>query len=533
MIFKGGTVLFNTKTKSVKAIILEILEDPATTSEFLHKNNPGQGVTYIFKINFNSEIFSKYFLKIDKNIQAPKVLIIKLLAHNFISSILLLGMPGRNNTAKLRPIKISESQFQNEIITHKTLGSQSNIVPLCPSLLYHERINNGGGESSLTTLGKAFYNLIKKDKTQFDSFETYLLDTLRTQDKSIPVRDSTLEIKDYALYNVIQEMIIMEYVDCKTLFQIYHVNSKNSTEEKQLKNGKKFLYNTEINLPKIHTEEVFYLLYLATLLALEGYSHGDLHTNNVLVCSELQEKTDKIYEAKINVNPILIDFGKAEKIEDLQFRVLLLGVNPITREKKLWEKSKVPAKFIDIYYEAINHSSNIGQFINEKLENGEFVYAIIVISMCISKTTSIKEPSMFMYAFFKNDYNTVYATFYSMFDEIIVMDEKTRDYKNIVIDYDAKIKQFIELRNQLIESKKQLIQELDDDKLVLERQASFITPTFSMTHGTGINYRKKTRKHRRSKIRKNKTNKTNKLNKNKLNKLNKLNKKKLKKAKTN
>jgi activator of 2-hydroxyglutaryl-CoA dehydratase len=113
------------------------------------------------------------------------------------------------------------------------------------------------------------------------------------------------------------------------------------------------------------------------------------------------------------------------------------------------------------------------------------------------------------------------------------MDEKTRDYKNIVIDYDAKIKQFIELRKQLIESKKQLIQELDDDKLVLERQASFITPTFSMTHGTGINYRKKTRKHRRSKIRKNKTNKTNKLNKNKLNKLNKLNKKKLKKAKTN
>jgi serine/threonine protein kinase len=509
MIFKGGTVLFDTKIKNVKEIILEILQHNDTTSEFLHKNNPGQGVTYIFKINFNSEIFSKYFFKIDKNIQAPKVLIIKLLAHNFISSILLLGMPGRNNTAKLRPITIRESQFQNEIIINKTLGSQSNIVPLCPSLLYHERINNGGGESSLTTLGKAFYNLIKKDKTQFDSFETYLLDTLRTQDKSIPMRDSTLEIKDYALYNVIQEMIIMEYVDCKTLFQIYHVNSKNSTEEKQLKNGVKFLYNTKINLPKIHTEEVFYLLYLATLLALEGYSHGDLHTNNVLVCSELQEKTDKIYEAKINVNPILIDFGKAEKIEDLQFRVLLLGVTPITREKKLWEKNKVPAKFIDIYYEAINHSNNIAQFINEKLENGEFVYAIIVISMCISKTTSIKEPSMFMYAFFKNDYNTVYATFYSMFDEIIVMDEKTRDYNKIVIDYDAKIKQFIELRKQLIESKKQLmhLQEVDDDKLVLERQTSSIRPTFSMTHATGIKkqYQKKTRRRRRRQSRRQRT----------------------------
>lgn len=333
MTLKGGTILVNTKTKGIKEIILEILEHPTTTSEFLHMNNPGEGVTYIFKINFDGELFNNYFFNIDKSIQAPNVLIIKLLAHNFTSSTILLGMPGQNNTAKIRPINIRESQFQNEITIHKALGSQSNTMPLCPSLLYHERINNGAGESTLTTIGKAFYNLLKKDKTQFDSFETYLLTTLRTQDKSIPMRDSTLELKDYTLYNVIQEMIIMEYVDCKTLFQIYHVKSKNDTEEKQFKYGQKFLYNTKIDLPKIHTEEVFYLLYLATLLALEGYSHGDLHTNNVLVCSELVEKTEQIDEAKVNVNPILIDFGKAEKIENLRFRVLLLGANPITREK--------------------------------------------------------------------------------------------------------------------------------------------------------------------------------------------------------
>ena len=448
MTLKGGTILVNTKTKGIKEIILEIFEHPTTTSEFLHKNNPGEGVTYIFKINFDSELFNNYFFNIDKSIQAPNVLIIKLLAHNFTSSTILLGMPGRNNTAKIRPINIRESQFQNEITIHKALGSQSNTMPLCPSLLYHERINNGAGESTLTTIGKAFYNLLKKDKTQFDSFETYLLTTLRTQDKSIPMRDSALELKDYTLYNVIQEMIIMEYVDCKTLFQIYHVKSKNDTEEKQFKYGQKFLYNTKIDLPKIHTEEVFYLLYLATLLALEGYSHGDLHTNNILVCSELREKTEQIDEAKVNVNPILIDFGKAEKIENLRFRVLLLGANPITREKNLWKKHNVPSTIIDIYYEAINHSANIAQHIRDKLVNEEYIYAIIVITMCVSSNAPITEPSMFMYAFFKDDYKSLYETFYSMFDEIVIMDEKTRDYNKIIINYDEKIKQFIELRKE-------------------------------------------------------------------------------------
>ena len=500
MTFKGGTVLVDTKTKSIKEIILEILEHPTTTSEFIHKNNPGEGVTFIFKINFNSEIFSNYFFKIDKSINAPNVLIIKLLAHNFTSSTVLLGMPGRSNTAKLQPITINESQFQNEIATHKAIGSQSNIMPLCPSLLYHERINNGAGESTLTRLGKAFYNLLKKDETQFKSFETYLLTTLRDQDKLLPVRNSTLELKDYALYNVIQEMIIMEYVDCKTLFQIYHVKSTNSNEEKQFKNGQKFLYNTKIDLPKIHTEEVFYLLYLATLLAHEGYSHGDLHTNNILVCSELAEKTGQIDEAKINVNPILIDFGKAEKIEKLKFRVMMLREEPVMRIAKIWEKKKVPVKFIDIYYEAINYSNNIAQYIKTKLDNGEYVYAVIVISMCISSNAPITEPSMFMYAFFDDKYKTLYETFYSMFDEIIVMDEKTRDYNKMVIDYDAKIKQFIELRKQLIESKKQLI-ELDDDKLVLER-------TTRRVAGIKHHYRKKTRRHIRSKIHKKKSKKS-------------------------
>ena len=511
MTFKGGTVLVDTKTKSIKEIILEILEHPTTTSEFIHKNNPGEGVTFIFKINFNSEIFSNYFFKIDKSINAPNVLIIKLLAHNFTSSTVLLGMPGRSNTAKLQPITINESQFQNEIATHKAIGSQSNIMPLCPSLLYHERINNGAGESTLTLLGNAFYNLLKKNKTQFDLFETYLLTTLRDQDKLLPVRNSTLELKEYALYNVIQEMIIMEYVDCKTLFQIYHVKSTNSNEEKQFKNGQKFLYNTKIDLPKIHTEEVFYLLYLATLLAHEGYSHGDLHTNNILVCSELAEKTGQIDEAKINVNPILIDFGKAEKIEKLKFRVMMLREEPVMRIAKIWEKKKVPVKFIDIYYEATNYSDNIAQYINTKLDNGEYVYAVIVISMCISSNAPITEPSMFMYAFFDNNYKTLYETFYSMFDEITIKDEDTKDYKKIIVDYDDKIKQFIELRKQLIESKKQLI-ELDDDKLVLERKASSIRQTWSMTRAEGIkrHYRKKTRRHIRSKIHKKKTRKLNK-----------------------
>jgi hypothetical protein len=111
--------------------------------------------------------------------------------------------------------------------------------------------------------------------------------------------------------------------------------------------------------------------------------------------------------------------------------------------------------------------------------------------MCISKNASIKEPSMFMYAFFKNDYNTLYKTFYSMFDEINIMDEKTRDYKKIVIDYDEKIKQFIELRKERV-----------------------LSP-IDLTGGKYIKrqYRKKTRKQKRSKLHKKKSKKSKRLNK--------------------
>ena len=93
MDFKGGALLFETDVKSVQSIILEILEDTDTKSEFIHNNTSGEGVTYIFKITFDNEKFNKYFKSIDST--TPSVFIIKLLAHNYTRTIVNLGMPGK------------------------------------------------------------------------------------------------------------------------------------------------------------------------------------------------------------------------------------------------------------------------------------------------------------------------------------------------------------------------------------------------------------------------------------------------------
>ena len=446
MNIKGGTLLFKTDVKSVQAIILEILNDTATISEFIHKNTSGEGVIYIFKIKFNNEKFNKYFKNIDST--TPSVFIIKLFAHNYTKTTVNLGMPGKKNTPTKQYFGINTSQFQNEIETHKSLGSQTNSKPLCPSFLHHERINTGPGEASFTDIGTAFYNVIKKDRAQFNDFEKFILFTLSIQDETIPLPRGfdALPLKEYSLYDVIQEIIIMEYVDCKTLFQIYNT-THNTNEEKQFKFGKKFLYGTNLNLPKIHIEQTFYLLYLATLLAHEGYSHGDLHSNNVLLCSKLREQTEDIFNAEIDVKPILIDFGKAEKLENLKFRVILGNDDaPIPITKSIWKKQN--ENFRDIYYTAQENQANIAKFIDEKLKRGEFVYAIIVISMCISITAPVTEPSMFMYYLSKK----LYETFYSMYEKVITKNTKG-DYIEMSINYDEKIKAFIGLRNSLLEKK--------------------------------------------------------------------------------
>jgi len=498
MDFKGGALLFKTGVKSVQYIILDILYDEGTKSEFIHNNTSGEGVTYIFKITFDNEKFNQYFKSIDST--TPSVFIIKLLAHNYTKTIVNLGIPGKKNIPTKQHVGINESQFQNEIKTHKELGSQTNSMPLCPSFLHHEQINNGSGEESFTPIGKAFYEVIKRDEAQFNDFEKFIIFTLSTQDKSIPpptgydkFKSEELQLKEYSLYDVIQEIIIMEYVDCKTLFQVYHVNLRNSNEVKRIKNGAKYLYNTKIIIRPIIYEEVFLLLYLATLLALEGYSHGDLHTNNVLVCLK-QTNYEKEPQATLDINPILIDFGKAEKLKNLKFRVMFVGVKPIPKESKYWNKNKKLDKFKEIYYEAETNQADIAQFIKDKLTDGEFVYALIVISMCISNTADIKEPSMFMYYFFLN--KNIYETFYSMFEEVSVKNDKG-EYISELINYDEKIARFIALRNKLLQ--KNMTPTTNDTAIKVEHKLALKVEHETDVYGGKYNkhkYQKRTQRKR-------------------------------------
>jgi hypothetical protein len=69
---------------------------------------------------------------------------------------------------------------------------------------------------------------------------------------------------------------------------------------------------------------MFFAYYLASVLAVENYHHGDLHARNVMICSKLRggrgqdkEPLQDINNLKIlplEVTPFLIDFGRAGEI---------------------------------------------------------------------------------------------------------------------------------------------------------------------------------------------------------------------------
>ena len=157
MTLEGGAVLFTDEVlkdeNNIRKIIYSILKDSGTSIRIIALNDTrtrGKDFSCIFKIKFNKK-FETNFKNISNtiyNIKAPRVLIIKL----------LIGYP--------------YSEVENEMSIHKTLGSQTTMMPICPSFLFHQEINN---DEMMTTIGAAFYDLLKlkaskEDYTKFCDF---------------------------------------------------------------------------------------------------------------------------------------------------------------------------------------------------------------------------------------------------------------------------------------------------------------------------------------------------------------------------
>ena len=405
MTIHGGTVLFSDEVLlnelAISKLIQDILIDRSTMIEVIRVITHTE-TTGIFKITVN-EIFSKFFKSNPiHNINAPRVLIIKLF------------------------INYQEYEVANEIAIQSELGSRTNIMPICPSFLFSERIQTPGEE--MTILGKLFYSLFElKAPIQYGTFR-------------INFGDKTPLTSAY-----IQDILIMEFIDCETYFAFCKSTLANNADKTITEDSfyKYITHNIEIKLSTDKELRNFYTYYMASLLAIKGYHHDDIHNSNIMICSttevvKSEQHINQLNTERTNVVPCVIDFGRAGRItqDELEFYEL----TPAIAKSKLGidDTSKEPQEpntnyFAPIYINALRNNTRIVEYVESLLKAKNYVDAVLTLSMC-------KNP--------KERYiNSMFIEYYE-FDHISYRDlykmneERKKKYNSI-------IQQLIEKRNQL------------------------------------------------------------------------------------
>jgi hypothetical protein len=360
MTLEGGAVLFTDEVlkdeNNIRKIIYRILKDPSTSIRIIALNDArtrGQDFSCIFKIKFNKK-FDTNFKNISNtiyNIKAPRVLIIKL----------LIGYP--------------YSEVENEMSIHKTLGSQTTMLPICPSFLFHQEINN---DEMMTTIGAAFYDLLelkasKEDYTEFCDF---------------------IKNKDPKTSKQIQNIFVMEFIECISYTDFYEDTLKNNAGKKLSKKSfyKYTILDESIKLSYANKSEElqnFFTYYMASLLAIKGFHHSDIHSDNIMICSNIEEKKSEQQEDQLNTErttifPFVIDFGRAGRInrEELVFKDLHLKGNG---RKKLKLDDLSVAPYFDseqylrpIYLNAVKNKTTIVEYVNRLLKEENYVIMIVI-----------------------------------------------------------------------------------------------------------------------------------------------------------
>lgn len=394
----GGAVLFNRSntTENYKKIV-QILEDKRTTITMLviQRDVNKKNISIIFKLTIPPQLSSEYFMNIKDTIKEPTYLIIKLLGD------------------------VDQHELNNEIAIHNFFGSQTNIMPFCPSFLYHEQIKSVIAQpTKLTPLGKVFYNLLQSSRHKLSEM-LYLFNKQR-KTNSNDTNDTINFIKEK--YKV-QDIIIMESLECYTLYELM----KNLNQISRIYT----LYGEQIHLnnsSELNTLSIICTYFLATLMALENYSHGDLHMGNVMICFNTTTTPQTII-------PQLIDFGKSVNLDDLMFKELIDELTEeLTEELTIvnkfinWRMKKMNSFIKKIYDEALKNKANIVEHIKTKLNpispQFNYIVAVIVISMCIEKNN--KDDSMFNYTF-NSKYN--YKGYLHLYN---IYEKQANKYHNLI-----------------------------------------------------------------------------------------------------
>ena len=245
----------------------------------------------------------------------------------------------------------SASQLQNEINIHKALSSDSN--PICPKFIFDAKYDD--------------------IKTEFDT----LLEGIDSQREQSIIKKFMTGTTDF-------HIIMMEHIDCTLLNQLTYIPK--TIEDISL---------TSLNLKNTEMAQSFLAYYLATLMALKGYSHGDLHAGNIYFC-DLTKK------------PLLIDFGHSNPISKL------------TIDSKLSEVV-LTNEFIQTIYDELNDKT-IERYIESKKQMKKYIEIVIALSMCTSITLGesmcyyVYETSGKLKSLYKYLYNSMTSTLAESFN---------------------------------------------------------------------------------------------------------------------
>jgi hypothetical protein len=210
---------------------------------------------------------------------------------------------------------------------------------------------------------------------------------------------------------------------------------------------------------------------MTSLLAIKGFHHSDIHSDNIMICSNIEEKKSEQHEDQLNTErtnifPFVIDFGRAGRInqDELVFREL--HPKGIGRKKlKLDDLSVAP--YFDseqylrpIYLNAVKNKTTIVEYVNRLLKEENYVDAVLTISMCINPKSGMYPPIFQGFYDFKHE---PYADLYFI--------NEARKIK-----YNSIISQLIQKRNLL---EKQLPEEREQQIMRDSIALSHIDPPYS------------------------------------------------------
>jgi hypothetical protein len=470
MTLKGGTVLFTDETNK-QELILKILNDDSTTIKIIKMDNMAgrDSTTGIFKLALSGEIFRENF----KSKPPPNALLIKV----------------------FKRCKINE--VKNEINIHQEINSKTNIMPIAPSILLNYPIVDNYTFTNLSLL--CGEKLLKN-----------------------PVFCQLIRLTERDIKNMFANMIlVMEFIECDTynnFFSEFSQKVKKEVKEEVKADTHSFkILDTTIEL-SLRELQIFFTYYLASVLAVKDYHHGDLHEGNVMICSNPNSIT-------LEINPFLIDFGRAGTFDTLRFVELkqeyleTLKLTIDGQETIISEKESIKGSYLilrDIYLMALKNKDAIAEYVRSLLIKENYVDAVLTLNMCVNAILSEIKDSQFTYYMKdilevkeEDEYTDEYTDDYTD-DEPSVYEYLFNINDNMRTKFNEEICKLIQTRKQLEEQQLEEapLNPVDGGKLVLRRQKN-----------------SKTRRYRRSKLHKNKSNK-NKSNKNKSNKSNKTKKSK-------